>query len=298
MPYVVFRQKQRHECRNITMHCNLAIIGDSAAFETCLSWRRSLELLMQSSVHAACRSRSSSAAHSHLTSIACSGDFGIGFFGLSHNMGGYLVQDHLGMDWLCFLCRIEVRANNACSQGAETSGMIATAPSASGAAVSSGQHECKKNTTLAMWPTDAYRRRVFLQPWGLYLIAEAGYLESLHIDALAGVINVTFGAADEHLISTNKLRVERPSELQHHQNVCICVLIAPSSPPGIFSSESSYAGQERPCRENIEHGGNQDSGLSEFSGQGAAKRRLLHDASGSHSGENREQSILPARQCT
>ena len=30
------------------MHCNLVIIGDSAAFEACLSWRRSLELLMQS----------------------------------------------------------------------------------------------------------------------------------------------------------------------------------------------------------------------------------------------------------
>ena len=48
MPYAVFQQERRHECRNITMHCNLVIIKDSAAFETCLSWRRSLELLMQS----------------------------------------------------------------------------------------------------------------------------------------------------------------------------------------------------------------------------------------------------------
>ena len=138
---------------------------------------------------------------------------------------------------------------------------------------------------------------MFLQPWGLYLIAEAGYLESLHIDAAAGVINVTFGAADQHLSSMNKLRVEQPSELQHHQNVCMCVLIAPSSPPGILSSKPLCDGQERPCRESIKHCGNQDGGLSEISGQGAAKRRLLHDASGSHSGENRDQSVLPARQC-
>ena len=126
---------------------------------------------------------------------------------------------------------------------------------------------------------------MFLQPWGLYLIAEAGYLESLHIDAAAGVINVTFEAADQHLNSMNKLRVEQPSELQHHQNVCMCVLIAPSSPRGIFSSKPLCDGQKRPCGKSIKHCGNQDGGLSDISGQGAAKRRLLHDASGSHSGE-------------
>ena len=245
-------------------------------------------------MRAACRSELSSAADSYLASVACSGDFGIGFFGLSHNMGAYLVQDHLGMEWLCFLCRIEVRVNNACSQRADTHGMTASAPGAPGADVSSGHYACTQNMSLAMWPTDAYRRRAFLQPWGVYLIAEAGFLQSLQIDVSAGVIVVAFEVADQHLNSVNKLRVEQPSELEHHQNMSICVLIAPSSPPGTFSSKPSCDGHERPCRENIKHWGNQDVELSEISGQRAAARRLRHDASGTHSGDNRECQQLYA----
>lgn len=47
----------------------------------------------------------------------CSGDYGIGFWGLSHNMGAYLVQGHLGQEWLCFLCKADVQHNTDCTPG-------------------------------------------------------------------------------------------------------------------------------------------------------------------------------------
>ncbi len=112
-----------------------------------------------------------------------------------------------------------------------------------------------------------------MQPWGLYLIAEAGYLESLQIDVSGGAINVTFGVAKWTLNSMNMLRVEKPSELQNHQEVNICVLRAPSSPPGTISSPLGN-GQERLCRENVIHWENQDSESGEMSGLRAAAMRL------------------------
>ena len=78
-----------------------------------------------------------------------------------------------------------------------------------------------------VWPTDAYRRRIFLQPWGLYLIAEAGCFHSLRIDVLAGIITVNFEEPDMLLNSQNRLRVEQTSELEQHQQMGVCVLATP-----------------------------------------------------------------------
>ena len=153
----------------------------------------------------------------------CSGDYGIGFFGLSHNMGSYLVQDQLGMGWLCFMCRADIQEHGACTgrQAQLGTGTLTASELAA------------KAVPLVVWPTDAYRRRVFLQPWGLFLIAEAGYIQSLQIDVQEGIIKVMFEEPDRILNSLNKLRVERPSELEHHQNTSMCVL---SAPPGIGSN--------------------------------------------------------------
>lgn len=153
--------------------------------------------------------------------ILCSGDYGIGFFGLSHNMGAYLVKDHLGMDWLCFLCKIEVQHHRDCTEDSHLS-RPSTSPSDNSEAavkITAGRAPCEEGTRITMWPTDAYRRRVFLQPWGLYLIAEAGSIESVQIDVATSVINVTFEAHANPTSSCDQLRVEQTSDLEQHQDV-------------------------------------------------------------------------------
>ena len=102
----------------------------------------------------------------------CSGDYGIGFWGLSHNMGAYLVQGHLGQEWLCFLCNADVQYGTDCTAGSEVS-LGSAGGTVKSAAVSRGDG-CAEEASIAMWPRDAYRRRVYLQPWGLYLISEGG----------------------------------------------------------------------------------------------------------------------------
>ena len=157
----------------------------------------------------------------------CSGDYGIGFWGLSHNMGAYLVQGHLGQEWLCFLCKADVQYDTDCTPGSGGS------PGGTDKSAAAGKgHACAEGARITMRPTDAYRRRVYLQPWGLYLISEGGSFESLQIDASAGLITVTFEAFAGQSRSHNQLRVEQPSELESHQSIHICVTPACSEPYG------------------------------------------------------------------
>ena len=151
-------------------------------------------------------------------------------------MGAYLVQDQLGLEWLCFLCKAQSQESNDCGDTPEASAVAPVPMNASASTATAGQHACKTETTLIVWPTDAYRRRTFLQPWGLYLIAEAGYLESLQIDMSAGTIIVIFEEPDMVLNSQNRLRVEQTSELERHQNLALCVL---ADPFGVASKPQS-----------------------------------------------------------
>lgn len=137
-------------------------------------------------------------------------------------MGGYLVEDQLGMDWLCFLCKAQVQNPKTCIP--EASALPLSIPLPPGHAATGTQHACKTETILMVWPTDAYRRRFFLQPWGLYLIAEAGCIQSLRVDVLAGIITLEFEEPDMLLNSQNRLRVEQTSELEQHQQIGACIL--------------------------------------------------------------------------
>ena len=171
----------------------------------------------------------------------CSGDYGIGFWGLSHNMGAYLVQGHLGQNWLCFLCKADVQYDRDCTAGSGA-GLGSTGGIGKSAAASGG-HACAEGARIIMWPTDAFRRRVYLQPWGLYLISEGGTFESLHIDASAGLIKITFEPSAGRLASRNQLRVEQPSELESHQSIHVCATPARTEPHREGSS-SGYKGGE------------------------------------------------------
>lgn len=180
-------------------------------------------------------------------------------------MGSYLVQDQLGMDWLCFMCKADIQEHGACTgRQAELGTGSLTASDLAAKGVSA---PCEGGTRLLVWPTDAYRRRVFLQPWGLYLIAEAGHLQSLQIDVQEGIITVIFEEPDRVLNSLNKLRVELPSELEHHQNTSMCVL---SAPPGIESNL-------RMCNDILELHEKYVSVESRYEQPAAADRHLLVD---------------------
>ena len=88
---------------------------------------------------------------------AYSGDYGLGFFGSSLEAGATLVVDaHLGP--LCYLCDLAVGG-----------------PS-----------------SYEIRPRDAYRQRVYLEPLGVYLQADAGVFASVALDMEARTIRVAF----------------------------------------------------------------------------------------------------------
>lgn len=130
--------------------------------------------------------------------MCCSGDYGIGFLGHSHNAGAYLLFNQLGVDWLCFLCNHEVITQAAANAYAPTNSS-STAPG---------------NVTVNLTPTDSYHRRVYIQPLGLYLVAEAGVFETVQIDFGRQTVNVSFAALADTPSSRVRLRVEAPAKLQ------------------------------------------------------------------------------------
>ncbi len=89
---------------------------------------------------------------------AYSGDFGLGFFGLSLEASATLVL-HPQRGPLCFLCDLSTGA--------------ADAP-------------------LTVLPRDAYRQRVYLEPLGLYLRADTGVLAAVTLHRAAQRVTVSF----------------------------------------------------------------------------------------------------------
>ena len=112
-----------------------------------------------------------------------SGDYGLGFFGNALESGAYYVQ-HARLGTLCYLC-------------------TATANTTTGV------------TTIT--PEDAYHRRVFLQPLGLYLVAGAGTIDRVELQLRDGrssskLVSVFFNATEfgEKPWTRLRLTVERP----------------------------------------------------------------------------------------
>ena len=92
-----------------------------------------------------------------------SGDHGLGYFGSALNSGAYL-HNHSTLGPLCFLCDL--------------------APSAPGA-------------PLLLLPRDTFHRQAYLEPLGLWLVAEAGTLASVALDTAGGRVVVTLVSSNE-----------------------------------------------------------------------------------------------------
>lgn len=89
-----------------------------------------------------------------------SGDYGLGFFGVSLEAAAYLVRDaQVPGGWACYLCNM--------------------APGASASAASFALE-------------DAYRIRAFLEPLGVFLVAQAGALRAIAVDLAARSAAITF----------------------------------------------------------------------------------------------------------
>ena len=81
-----------------------------------------------------------------------SGDYGLGFFGLSTESGAYLVRHpNPAVGWACFLCNLQFSSNQ----------------------------------TASFVPLDPYKVRVYLEPLGLHLVAQSGYFSQLSLDLTA-----------------------------------------------------------------------------------------------------------------
>ena len=78
-----------------------------------------------------------------------SGDYGLGFFGNALESGAYYVK-HARLGTLCYLCTATTNATTGIS---------------------------------TITPEDAYHKRVFIQPLGLYLVASAGTIGRVELHA-------------------------------------------------------------------------------------------------------------------
>lgn len=111
---------------------------------------------------------------------AYSGDYGLGFFGSSLEASSTFVL-HPSLGPLCFLCDVAA------------------------AAVDSG-------SSHVIVPRDAFRQRVYLEPLGIYLQADAGMLASVELNRKQRTIRVQFAAPpplNERTYEVLRLRVDK-----------------------------------------------------------------------------------------
>jgi len=105
-----------------------------------------------------------------------SGDYGPNFFGHAMNAATYLVE-HPEWGWLSFGGNVRVDGDR-----------------------------------VRVEPRDAFRRRVYLAPRGLYLTLDAGAFEAVELDARTGAVRVALAPAAPHT-PVARLRVEQPARL-------------------------------------------------------------------------------------
>jgi hypothetical protein len=89
-----------------------------------------------------------------------SSDYGVAFYGYSYSAGCYMVDDPI-FGLLCF-----------------------------------GGNLLKDEATIRIIPADAYRRRVFLAPYGLWLTLESGYFKEIVISKESNAIQVYLGSSN------------------------------------------------------------------------------------------------------
>lgn len=111
-----------------------------------------------------------------------SGDYGLGFFGISLETGSYFVDD-ADMGELCFQCELAASS---------TSAALATTTAAASAPTTTTTTSSTSVTPTTFSPTDAYRQRSFIEPLALYLEADAGRFKTISIDAKAKRVTIQF----------------------------------------------------------------------------------------------------------
>ena len=142
----------------------------------------------------------SMAFHSHpyvMKNDAYSGDYGLGFFGISLEASAYFVL-HKELGPLCYLCDLSSTAV---------------------------VNDSDDGTTFTIAPRDSYRQRVYFEPLGLYIQADTGTFEALALNMNAKTIAITFGATvpATATFKTYRLRVDKVSRdgLRPGQNFTI-----------------------------------------------------------------------------
>jgi len=105
---------------------------------------------------------------------AYSGDYGMNFFGHAMNAATYVVDDP-EFGWLAFGGNLKAAGSR----------VIAT-------------------------PLDAMRRRIYIAPFGLWLMLDAGTFTSIEIDKKARTVRVLLSPASVN-VATARLRIERPA---------------------------------------------------------------------------------------
>jgi len=104
-----------------------------------------------------------------------SGDFGLGFFGLSLETGAYYVEDST-LGKLCFLCNLE------------TSG-----------------------SSSVITPVDSYSLNVFLEPIALYIQTDAGTIGEVEYNAGSKSVTLTYAAVTNPTYSAARFRMKKTS---------------------------------------------------------------------------------------
>jgi hypothetical protein len=133
------------------------------------------------------------AFHSHpyvMKNDAYSGDYGLGFFGISLEATAYFLL-HKDLGPLCYLCDLS---------------SVDTHDDQTNAGVFAG--------TIS--PRDSYRQRVYIEPLGLFIQADTGVFDALEVDLAAKTIRITYAAfetspAGEQTFSMFRLRVDQVS---------------------------------------------------------------------------------------
>ena len=132
---------------------------------------------------------------------AYSGDYGLGFFGLSLEAGATLVL-HPALGPLCYLCDLAPQPQpTAATATAETATATAETAAATATAAAAAAAAAAAETAwfpgdgpevYTVLPRDAYRQRVYLEPLGLFLRADTGTFASVTLDRAARRVRVAF----------------------------------------------------------------------------------------------------------
>jgi hypothetical protein len=144
---------------------------------------------------------------------AYSGDYGLGFFGSSLETGSTFVL-HESMGALCYLC--DYIATAAASAGDHSSDATVRGEETAAAGSSSEFVAGDDAMVYQILPRDAYRQRVFLEPVGLWLQADAGIFKSVTLNLAQRTAVVAFAAPSENPAGTQsysklRLRVDQTS---------------------------------------------------------------------------------------